>query len=317
MQAIPCCGAALTLTAAILTEPYAGLRAQARGLAEAAGLAPAERTIVARPPWGRLPPELWPWPLAAIEPQAFAAPLPDILVGCGGKAAAVLSALRGPRRVIVQHPRRPPRRFDLVVAARHDDLTGPNVLVTRTATHTVTQARLAEAAAVWRPRFDHLPRPLVGVLVGGSNGRFRLGPAEGAALVAGLQDLLNAGAGVAITSSRRTDPVVTAQLAALDPARAWLWDGTGDNPYVGLLACADLIVATCDSVSMVSEAVATAAPVLVVALPGRSARIARFVGGLMADGRVQPFRGRLETWDVSPIDDTPWAAAEMRRRLGF
>ena len=305
------------MAAAILTESYAGLRAQARGLAEAAGLAPAERTIVARPPWHRLPPELWPWPLAAVEPQAFAQPLPDVLIGCGGKAAAVLSALRGPRRVIVQHPRRPIRRFDLVVAARHDDLTGPNVLVTRTAIHTVTGRRLAEAAPAWRPRFGHLPRPLVSVLVGGGNGRFRFGPAEGAALVAGLQGLLDAGAGLAITPSRRTDPAVVAQLAMLDPTRAWLWDGAGDNPYLGLLACADLIVVTGDSVSMVSEAVATAAPVLVATLPGRSARIGRFVAGLMADGRVRPFRGRLETWDVSAIDDTPWAAAEMRRRLGF
>lgn len=305
------------MTAAILTEAYAGLRAQARGLAEAAGLVPAERTIVARAPWRRLPPELWPWPLAAIEPEAVAEPLPDMLIGCGGKAAAVLSALSGPRRVIVQHPRRAIRNFDLVVAARHDDLTGPNVLVTRTAIHAVTPARLAEAALTWRPRLARLPRPLVSVLVGGSNGRFRLGPAEGATLTAGLQKLLDAGAGLAITPSRRTDPAVVAQLATLNPACAWLWDGAGDNPYLGLLACADLIVVTGDSVSMLSEAVATAAPVLVAALPGRSRRIGRFVGGLMADGRVRPFEGRAEMWDVSPIDDTPWAAAEMRRRLGF
>jgi len=305
------------VTAAILTEPYAGLRAQARGLAEAAGLAPAERTIVARGPWRRLPPEWWPWPLAAIEPEAVANPLPDVLIGCGGKAAAVLSALRGTRRVIVQHPRRPIAKFDLVVAARHDDLHGPNVLVTRTAIHTVTPARLAEAAVTWQPRLAHLPRPLVSVLVGGSNGRFRLGAAEGATLTLGLRQLLDAGAGLAITPSRRTDPAVVARLAALDPARAWLWDGAGDNPYLGLLACADLIVVTGDSVSMVSEAVATTVPVLVAALPGRSRRIGRFVAGLMADGRVRPFRGRLEMWDVSPIDDTPWAAAEMRRRLGF
>jgi len=106
-------------------------------------------------------------------------------------------------------------------------------------------------------------------------------------------------------------------LAALDPERAWTWDGSGENPYLGLLACADLIVVTGDSVSMVSEAVATSAPVLIAELPGRSRRIGRFIDGLTQDGRVRPFRGRLESWDVSPLDDTPWAAAEMRRRLGF
>ena len=39
-----------------------------------------------------------------------------------------------------------PERFDLVVVNRHDEMTGPNVVVTRTALHRVTPARLAEAA---------------------------------------------------------------------------------------------------------------------------------------------------------------------------
>lgn len=264
-----------------------------------------------------MPPEFWPYPLAAVDPAAFARPLPELLIGCGGKAAAVLAVLTGCKRVIVQHPRRDPRAFDLVVAARHDALSGPNVITTRTAIHRVTPARLAEAASIWRPRLARLPRPLVGVLVGGSNGRFRLGSAEGAALAADLRALIDQNAGVAITPSRRTDPAVTTMLAALDPERAWTWDGSGENPYLGLLACADLIVVTGDSVSMVSEAVATSAPVLIAELPGRSRRIGRFIDGLTQDGRVRPFRGRLESWDVSPVNDTPWAAAEMRRRLGF
>ena len=39
-----------------------------------------------------------------------------------------------------------------------------------------------------------------------------------------------------------------------------VWDGQGDNPYFGMLALADLIVVTQDSVSMISEAAATTAP---------------------------------------------------------
>ena len=106
----------------------------------------------------------------------------SLVIGCGGVAAAVGAALRrGDRPVVqVQHPRMDPRRFDLVVVNRHDELTGPNVVVTRTALHRVTPARLAAAAAAWRPRLAHLKRPLVAVLVGGSNGRFRLDAAVGA-----------------------------------------------------------------------------------------------------------------------------------------
>jgi len=219
--------------------------------------------------------------------------------------------------VQVQHPRMDPRRFDVVVVNRHDELTGPNVVVTRTALHRVTQARLAEAAAQWRERFAELKRPLVAVMVGGSNGRFRLGAGVGGALAGRLADMMRRdGVGVAVTPSRRTDPAVTRVLIeALVPLGGYVWDGAGDNPYFGMLALADAIVVTMDSVSMISEAVATAAPVMLAALPGRSRRNGLFIEPLLAEGRVREFAGRCEIWPVAPLDDTAQAAAEMRRRL--
>ena len=131
----------------------------------------------------RFGPRRWP-----AVPDAVRAPLPELVIGCGGVAAAVGAALRrGGRPVVqVQHPRMDPRRFDLVVVNRHDELTGPNVVVTRTALHRVTPARLAAAAEQWRARLAHLKRPLVAVMVGGSNGRFRLDAGVGGALAGRL-----------------------------------------------------------------------------------------------------------------------------------
>ena len=84
-----------------------------------------------------------------------------------------------------------------------------------------------------------------------------------------------------------------------------------------MLGVADAIVVTQDSVSMISEAAATAAPVLIAPLPGRSRRQALFLDALLAEDRVRWFEGRLATWKVAPLDDTPVAADELRRRLGF
>ncbi|MGI3775832.1 MAG: mitochondrial fission ELM1 family protein [Janthinobacterium lividum] len=303
----------------ILSEPYAGLQAQALGLAEAAGWVPGLCDLVAAPPWSRVPARFWPRPLRAAGLDA--GDVPPLAISVGGMGAAVGAALRrrGARVVQVQAPRMDLRRFDLVVANRHDELAGPNVLVTRTALHRATPERLAAARVAWAPRFAHLPRPLVAVLVGGSNGRFRLGPAEGESLAAGLAAMMRQDrVGLALTASRRTDPVVRAALgAALRPLGALVWDMGGENPYFGMLACADVIVATIDSVSMVSEAVATAAPVLLAELPGRSRRIGLFLRGLAGEGRVRPFAGRLEQWEAAPLDDTAAAAEEMRRRLGL
>ncbi len=310
---------ATPLDCQVLSEPYAGLQAQALGLAEAAGLAPALRDLIAAAPWRHVPARLWPGPLRVTGLESW--PVPPLAITVGGMGAAVGAALRrrGARVVQVQAPRMDPRRFDLVVVSRHDELVGPNVVVTRTALHRATPERLAAARAAWMQRLAPLPRPLVAVLVGGSNGRFRLGPAEGAALAGQLAGLMRRDrVGLALTASRRTDPAVRGVLeSSLRPLGALVWDMAGENPYFGLLACADVIVATIDSVSMVSEAVATAAPVLLAALPGRSRRIGLFLRGLEAEDRVRPFAGRLEQWPVEPLDDTAAAAEEMRRLLGL
>jgi mitochondrial fission protein ELM1 len=302
----------------ILSEPYAGLQAQALGLAEAAGLSPGMVELHPRKPWSWLPAARWPSPLRAVGLQAAPA---ELLFTAGGTAGAVGAVLRrqGARVVQVQNPRMALHKFDLVVANRHDGISGPNVIITRTALHRVTFPRLREAAALWRPRLAHLPRPLVAVLVGGSNGRFRLEKTEGAMLAADIAKMMvDDYPGVAITPSRRTSPEVRAILArTLEPLGAWMWDMEGENPYFGLLALADVIVATVDSISMVSEAVATRAPVLLATLPGHSARIRIFLDGLSQEGRVKNFHGRLERWPVQPIDDTPMAGAEVARRLGL
>lgn len=305
-------------TSTILSEPLAGLQAQALGLAEAANLSPEVISLQPRAPWRWVSARLWPSPLPAVGLRDVPG---DILMSAGGTAAVVANALRQPGRrlVQVQHPRMDPGRFDIVVVNRHDGIAGPNIVVTRTALHRVTAARLAEAAAVWAPRLAHLPRPLVAVLIGGSNGRFRLDRPVAAQLGSQLAAMMRADqVGLALTPSRRTsEDARQALAAAVSPLGGWVWDMAGENPYFGMLALADAIVVTEDSVSMVSEAVATTAPVLLAGLPGRSRRIRLFTRLLQEDGRVRPFSGRLDLWPVTPLDDTGAAGQDVRHRLGY
>lgn len=307
------------ITARLICTDLAGLRAQAVGLAEAAGFTPELRTLRFLPPWRKIPTSFWFNPRLAVGADAFATPVPPVVMGAGGAGARVAAALRGAdvKAVAIQHPRMNLQKFDAILAGRHDGISGGNVIITRTALHRATAARLAAERAVWAPFFSPYRRPLAAVLLGGSNGRYRFGVPEAQALAARLAPLARDW-GMVITPSRRTAPEVLACLrAALLPLGVWIWDFTGENPYFGMLACADAIIATADSVSMVSEAVATAAPVYLARLPGRSARIGRFMDDLVADGRVRDFAGDLDLWDAAPLDDTQWAGVELRRLLGL
>lgn len=86
---------------------------------------------------------------------------------------------------------------------------------------------------------------------------------------------------------------------------------------MGLLACADILAVTQDSVSMISEAVATDKPVCILPLKGRSSRIDSFVKTLQKAGRIQSSLDVASFIPCYHLDDTWLAAEEVRRRIQF
>jgi mitochondrial fission protein ELM1 len=180
----------------------------------------------------------------------------------------------------------------------------------------VTPEKLAEAAAEWESRLSAVPRPRIAVLIGGNNKVFRLDVAVLTRLADDLAAIARAGHGLLVTPSRRTgkegERLLRERLAGLP---AFVWDGSGDNPYFGFLALADAVIATGDSVSMVSEAAATGKPVHVVHLPGGSAKFRRFHESFARAGITRPFAGRIERWSYDRVNDTDRAAAAIRRLL--
>jgi mitochondrial fission protein ELM1 len=310
----------------IITEGHAGMEAQCRGLADALGVTPVIKRVRVRWLWDILPNRLWFAPLKAptADSDRLDPPWPDLVISCGSVGAPLAAAIRSAsggrtRAVHIQDPKMDPQRFDLIIAPRHDGLSGDNVVSSKAAIHPVTPQKLEEGAHRWRAALAALPRPLIAVLIGGPNGRHKLTPE----IVGGLADNLAAlarrtGGALAVTPSRRTgaenEAVLRARLAGVP---SFVWDGKGDNPYFGLLALADAIVVTEDSVSMTSEAVATGKPVYVAALAGESRRLRRFHEMLVADGITRPFDGSFAAWTYAPPDDTARAAAEIRRRFGW
>ena len=307
----------------VVTDGKPGMENQCVGLAEAVGLPFTVKRIEVRAPWRWLPPSAWPAPLKALGPggDRLAPPWPRLLIGSGRNSVAPCLAVRRAAAgatfaVQVQNPGATAPRFDLVVPPRHDRVRGGNVIATRGALHRVTPARLAAEAEKFRSNVAHLPRPLVAVLVGGSNGVYRFDAPVAAALADGLVALTMQGAGLAVTPSRRTGADNERILRErIDGPSVAMWDGTGDNPYFGFLGLADVIVATCDSVSMVSEAASTGKPVYVFDLPGGSAKFRAFHQDLRAGGVTRAFDGTLDSWTYQPPDDTAVVAAEVRRRL--
>lgn len=309
----------------VVTDGKIGMVNQATGLAEAIGTDIVQKTVCPGRPWCWLPPALWAGHAAGIGTgsDSFEPPWPDLLISCGRHAtgpALWVKARSSDRTVVVhvQHPRLDPTRFDLVIAPKHDGLDGPNVMPVLGSLHRVTTAKLAMAAQEFAPDLAALPRPLVTVLLGGSNRIYRLTKAAADGLADGLLRLTQEhGAGLAVTPSRRTDPAALDRLRErLQGAPVKIWDGTGSNPYFGYLGLADAVVVTGDSVNMISEACATGKPVYIAALPGRGdSKFAAFHTALAEAGFARPFSGDFAPWRYEPLNETARIAAEIHRRL--
>ena len=96
-----------------------------------------------------------------------------------------------------------------------------------------------------------------------------------------------------------------------------LWDGQGPNPYFGLLAWADAVVVTGDSVNMICEACATGRRVLIQPFSGASRKFNRFYEAVLAGGHARFFTGDLEAFDTVPLRETERAARLVAERLGL
>lgn len=276
----------------VLADPRAGTAAQAIGIAERLGV-PFRSVPLAWGPLARLP---WPMPtlmgLAAKSRALFRPPWPRLVLSAGRRSAPVALWLgrRGVRTVHCMRPGFGAAGFDLLVLGRHDpwpDPAAPNLLRILGATHRVSPERLAAEGAAWAEAFAPLPRPRVALLLGGPVRAEGMDPATAAGIG---QRAAALGASVLATASRRTGATATEALArvlAPVPHRLHRWGAEGPNPYPGLLAWADAVVVTGDSVSMLSEALMAPAPVWIADPGGLGLRHRALAESLVAAGQAR------------------------------
>ncbi|WP_134496367.1 mitochondrial fission ELM1 family protein [Microvirga pakistanensis] len=316
----------------VLSDGKAGDELQGLSVAEALGLHPEIRRIEPRAPftwmmpWGPIDPRERP----SVPGSPIAPPYPDLLLASGRRAVPYLRFVKrasGQRTytVFLKDPRTGPKTADFIWSPEYDRLRGPNVLTTLTPPHRISDRRIAAARAHPDPRLAGLPGPRVAVLVGGDSRHHRFTDHDRATLLERLTILARSGAGLMITTSRRTPLALREALMDLAARHgAFFWDGSGPNPYVDLLGLADFIVATADSFNMIGEAAASGKPILVFEPSGGHPKLAVYMERLRGHGIVHPFDGHLVGQAYEPLNSTPKIAAAIvrgfslhRRSLGL
>ncbi|MCC4599275.1 mitochondrial fission ELM1 family protein [Xanthomonas melonis] len=246
---------------------------------------------------------------------------PALAIGCGRQAALATRLLRarGSRSVQILDPRLAPHHWDLLIVPEHDALRGSNVLTLLGSLHPVDDAWLAAGRTAF-PAPGRLPGPRLALLIGGPTAQVPWTSPALAALCTHLSAQLRAlGGSLLVTTSRRTPVEAFAPLRAACarlPHLLWCDERDGPNPYAGLLGWADAIVATADSVNLLSEACATRVPVAAAFGDCASGRVGSYLQSLRHRQRLHAVDALLgaET-DIAPVRETARIAEQVRARL--
>jgi mitochondrial fission protein ELM1 len=253
----------------VLASPRAGDASQVLALAEAIGWPFEIKRLTFKPLNILLAPPFVTSDagLDRARSSALAAPWPDLVLASGRENEPVARWIKrqsGGRTQIVQvgRPWGPLAAYDLVVTTPQYRLPArPNVLENAVPLHRVTPERLEAAAGRWEERLARLPRPLIAVLVGGNSGPYALTRRSGQRLATAARAMAaELGGSLLVTTSSRSPRAAARALeeGLAGPHLLYRWrKGDPDNPYFAFLALADEIIVTADSMSMVSEALAT------------------------------------------------------------
>jgi mitochondrial fission protein ELM1 len=313
----------------IISDGCAGMVNQCLGVAEALGLSPVEKTVRLRAPWRWGTPFLrWGSAYAlAKESSDLTKPFPDVIIGCGRQAVVPMLHIKklsaGKTTAIqVQNPVISTKHFDVVVAPLHDNVKGENVIHTLGAPHRVSLKRLESERHKFPEFKKEKEEKLIGVLIGGACKAYPMDSDSAMGLINSLESLAKQGHRLLISPSRRTPPFLMellnkAVIAGKLGASPFLWDMQGENPYFPILANADALLVTCDSVCMITEACVTDKPVYLFPLKGGNVKFKSFHNGLLSKGRVQwfPMDGHLQWTTTTPFNEMEFVAQELQKYI--
>ena len=309
----------------VIHDGAAGNRRQALALAEALDLPYREWVLDARGLARWLAPRKFPGADAAFGSE-FAEALnnsaPALAIGCGRIAALATRQAReaGAKSVQILDPRISPRHWDLVIAPEHDGLGGENVIAMLGSLSPVDAEWLRRARQDF-PQLGKQSNPRTAVLLGGPTRATRFDRSAFEVLCSKLEYwLARDGGSLLVCGSRRTPP----EWASLVRDRyrgagqlVWMDESDGSNPYAAILAWADRIIVSPDSVNMISEACATTVPVYVAEPNRATGRVRKFIQSLQTRDRVRAQTHESVQFPVTPLNETRRVAALVREQLSL
>ena len=182
----------------------------------------------------------------------------------------------------IQDPKISPEYFDFVITPQHDPIQGSNVYKTQFAVNHINASFLSAAASEFPDDFSSYLRPLIMVVLGGTNRHFHFDNDSISHMNNQIKAVCHSmNANAIVLFSRRTPPAIKKLCVNSFSSHPLItvWDESKPNPYLALLSRCDYVFLTCDSYSMISEALSAQKRTYIYRLPSKktNSRLQSFI----------------------------------------
>ena len=251
---------------------------------------------------------------------------PSFIITTGKRMAGVSIALKfilkdRVKNIHIQNPKLPFEYFDLLLIPEHDNITAKNVIQTKGA---LTFFNFNELNKFQEREINLIKRSkknLVLLMIGGNSKRYKPKNFDYYHLsMKVLEATKNLNCKLLVLLSRRT-PLKAAKILNYSfikhDENFQIVTSTEQNPYPEILQIADYIIATSDSVNMVSETATLPIPLFVSKFSKETGKFSNFLKNLEDLGILKKFEGQLFHYYKNTLKTNQETILKVNKLLGL
>ena len=305
----------------LLTQGMHGMISQVEGLANALDIDFTHHTVELNNFWKLIPPKLTPISQSVykkINQSEF-----DLIISCGRKSVIPSIHLKNNSKkkvfnIHIQDPKVNFNHFDFIIAPEHDSINGQNVINTKGAIHYLTDDEINKNKDYLNSFVKKDQRKICSLILGGPTKYYDYSSENIKNIFSNLNNLLKKNDfQLVVIPSMRTPK------NSIDYAREYfgknhtIIDNVDKKAYLSALSMSEIIIVTCDSSSMISEAALTGKPIYVAnILPKKNDKRFQKFRNLFRELNIIRNLGEEEqNWNYQKLDETNRVAKIIKQKI--
>ncbi len=312
----------LKLKALLLTQGMHGMISQVEGLAKALSLNFTHHTVKLKGLWNYIPPKLTPISENLLTEQLIFDS--KIIISCGRKSVIPSIALKKRFKnqvfnIHIQDPKVSNKHFDLIICPEHDNLNGTNILKTKGSIHYLKLEEIKKNTSYLK--IDKENKKIVSFILGGPNKYYSFSESQINKIFNQVKTLFPPDKyKLIVIPSYRTPEEIIKKAYNTFTHNHLVVKTIDKKAYLSALSLADIILVTCDSTSMISEAAITCKPIYIVNMQTKrdNYRFKNFYSlfrkmKIIKD--LDEFKGGIDLWTYKQLDETKRIAPIIRDKM--